>query len=282
MKRSYITSVVFLFIFCVFNSAYAGIAIDEPMTRAVYQRGNDDTAIIPVEGTITGITFTSIEARYVLASDPGVYGDWEVMDVAGSDYTGLLEVPAGGWYTMEARALNGVTTTGSTSVEKIGVGEVFITAGQSNSTNCGNFPARMTPTYDTVSAWTGTAWRHAYDPQPICYGAADICSTDPAYGASPWSRLGDMLAEDLGVPIGFISVGYGGTYIAQWLPVGGTLYPRIQGAITDAGEKYGVRAIIWHQGESDGLYSTTIESYANSLTQIITKSDTRRSAAGYR
>lgn len=222
--------------FGLFSQVYAGININKPMTRAIFQRDIFDIAMVPVEGTIIGITFTSIEARYVLADDPAQYGLWQQMNVVSSDYDGPLDVPAGGWYTIEVRALNNVTTAAETSVLKIGIGDIFITAGQSNSTNCGDTP--MTPAYDTISAWTGSAWRHAYDPQPICYGAADICSTTPGYQASPWSRLGDILAEELDVPIGFISVGYGGTAISQWHPTGGTLYPRIQGALTDVAQRW--------------------------------------------
>lgn len=168
---------------------------------------------------------------------------------------------------IEVKVLTEKEIVGSKTVEKVGVGEIFITAGQSNSTNCGDTP--IVPWHDTVSAWTGSVWRHAFDPQPICGGPSDICSTDPAYGGSPWSRLGDILAHQLGVPIGFISVGYGGTSVEQWLP--GGLYGRLKSAITDS-RLYGLRAILWHQGETDSIAGTSTSDYAGRLTKIIEQS----------
>jgi hypothetical protein len=234
--------------------------VTAPKTRAVFQRDSHGIAIVPVEGTYTDSP-TQIEARVVVMDGfNGTALDWQVIDAAptGDSFFATLPVAVGGWYSIEVRVFDGQAYSSTVSVDKVGVGEVFITAGQSNSANFGS-PA-MTPTYDTVSAWTGSSWRHAYDPQPIANGT----------GGSPWSRLGDIMAERFDCPIGFVSVGIGGTEIAPWVP-GGSYYPRIQSAITSMGDN-GMRAILWHQGESDSLASTSAATYASRLNSIIAQS----------
>jgi hypothetical protein len=74
----------------------------------------------------------------------------------------------GGWYHVDIRVLSGAEQVALRRVEKIGAGEVFITAGQSNSCNSGNIP--QFPRDDRISAWTGSGWQHADDPQPIGCG----------------------------------------------------------------------------------------------------------------
>ncbi len=235
------------------------VTLTEPASRAVFQRNADNMADVPVEGTCSG-SFTRIEARAVIMNGfTGTATDWEMIDAApsGGRFSGALPVASGGWYSIEARGYNGSTYSGVTCVDRIGVGEVFITAGQSNSANYGS-PA-MTPTQDIVSAWTGSqnVWRHACDPQPNADGT----------GGAPWSRLGDILVQRFGCPVGFMSNGVGSTRVDQWLP-GSEYYQKIVSSIRATGPN-GFRAILWHQGESDSLASTSASTYAGRLNSII-------------
>lgn len=259
-------------------TASAALRLEGPYPRAVYQRDADNQARVPIEGIISNAVATRIEAR-IMPMD-GVTGtDWMVVDDAidGNAFSGFLTAPAGGWYTVEIRSFNGDDMVDTESIERVGVGEVFITAGQSNSANFGNPP--QTPQDDRISALSfdrpgrgggrdgdASPWRHAVDPQPIANGS----------GGSPWPAAGDALAAYYDVPIGFISVGVGGTSVTQWQP-GGTLYPRIAQAL-EAVAPNGARAILWHQGESDSIASTSAEQYAELLNNVISES---REDAGY-
>jgi hypothetical protein len=234
--------------------------LSEPKTRAVFQRNSQNTALVPIQGSYVNFP-EHIEARAVVMDGfVGSATDWHIIDAnpSGGYFSSELPVASGGWYRIEVRAFYDTGYSSVVSVDKVGVGEIFITAGQSNSANYGN-PA-MTPTSDIVSAWTGSSWRHAYDPQPIATGS----------GGSPWSRLGDILAERLGCPIGFVSLGIGSTRVDQWIP-GTSYYTRIQSAITSMGN-HGFRAILWHQGESDSLAGTSAADYAARLNSIIIQS----------
>jgi hypothetical protein len=243
------------------------LTIEAPRSRSVFQRNALQQATVTLAGSLEhGELVKFIQARYELTADPAHSGEWYDIAHDAASFQGKLIVPAGGWYTIEVRALDqyhqkisSPTQTPVTArVEKIGVGEVFITAGQSNSANHG-LPALL-PQHDTISAWTGTEWRHAYDPQPIATGS----------DGSPWSRLGDMLADRFQVPIGFISVGVSATRVANWLP-GTANYERLQRAMAALAPN-GLRAILWHQGESDTVDATPASTYTARLSTIIRQS----------
>ena len=151
---------------------------------------------------------------------------------------------------------------GQASVEHVGIGEVFVVAGQSNSANHGE--QQQSPKSDRVVTFDGTHWQIALDPQPGASGK----------GGSFLPPFGDALAERLDVPIGFIACGIGATSVREWLPKGATfpnpptLEKRVEqlpsGDWVSNGEAFamfvsrmksvgphGFRAVFWHQGESD-------------------------------
>jgi len=236
---------------------FDSITIIQPLSRAVFQRDEKNIAMVPVKGIYEGSP-TRIEARAIVMDGfTGTPTDWHIIDASptGGSFSASIPVTAGGWYSIQVRPFKGEKPGLTSIVNEIGVGEVFITSGQSNSANYGS--PGLTPNHDTVSAWTGNNWRHAYDPQPIASGR----------GGSPWSRLGDILVERLGVPIAFISTGVGSTKVGQWVP-GARYYSRLKSAIDVAGPS-GMRAILWHQGESDSIAGTTASAYARSLNSII-------------
>ena len=174
------------------------------------------------------------------------------------NFRGEFAAAAGGWYAIEVRA-GGETVT----IDHVGVGEVFVIAGQSNSTNYGE-AAQRTRT-GMVSTFSGVGWRPADDPQPGVQDGSKNGSFIPAFG--------DALYERLKVPIGVACVGSGGTSVRQWLPKGDrfAVPPTSAKYFVKAGENEwasdgrlfqgmvdrihqlggGFRLLLWHQGESD-------------------------------
>ena len=110
-------------------------------------------------------------------------------------FDATLPAPAGGWYKLEVRALKDGKEVAQAAVDHVGVGEVFVGAGQSNSTNCGQ--EKIQQTSGMVSSFSGTDWRLADDPQPGC-------PRRPARlpGGSFWPAFGDAMSEKYHVPIG--------------------------------------------------------------------------------
>ncbi|MDG1357788.1 MAG: sialate O-acetylesterase, partial [Akkermansiaceae bacterium] len=213
--------------------------------------------------------FNAIDSRFDVPSS-GATTAWQTIDAAptGGTFSGTLsDVSAGGWYNVEVRSVTSGTPSDSVSVAKVGVGDVYIIAGQSNSANWGSPAAAATD--DRVAArseLTGNTWETAADPMPIANGT----------GGSPWPRFGDLYVASENVPVGIMSVGVGGTTTIQWQP-GGSLYPRIKSAV-ESFPANGFKAILWHQGESDTVASVTAAQHQTNLENIISES---RSDAGW-
>jgi hypothetical protein len=149
-------------------------------------------------------------------------------------------------------------------VPHVGVGEVFVVAGQSNATNYGEVPQKTQT--GMVTSFDGSKWAVADDPQPGVQDNSKKGSFIPSFG--------DALYRKYQVPIGVADVGHGSTSVRQWLPEGervlvpptmskyvrpdvngdlisdGTLFNGLMTRIRQLGPN-GFRAVLWHQGESD-------------------------------
>ncbi|MDE0707793.1 MAG: hypothetical protein OSB33_02475 [Candidatus Poseidoniales archaeon] len=229
------------------------VDLESPDSHQIVQRDEYSMGTFPVYGS-TEHTIDLIEGRHT-SLDNGTPSAWiHVAVPIGSDFYGTLDVPTG-WHRLEFRLMNDSQQLDILTIEPVGVGEVFIVAGQSNSANHGEYP--LTPTDPRVSTWGPDGWRFGHDPQPAATGNS----------GSPWPVLGDLLANRYDVPIGFLSVGYGGTQVDRWVPAENDLFPRITEAL-DAVQPSGARAILWHQGESNAG-GTTTENYAEMMAAVV-------------
>ncbi|VGO15654.1 hypothetical protein PDESU_04239 [Pontiella desulfatans] len=244
------------------------VAIASPSSRHIVQRDAGNRGTIEVSGTYT-IPPDVVEARTVVmaGANSGTGSAWSTIAVAPSNgvFNGALtNIAAGGWYRLEVRSVIQGAPGPAAVLEKVGVGDIYITFGQSNSANHGA-PA-LTPDDDRVVArmsLDNMLWQHAADPQPIASGS----------GGSPWSRLGDLLAASENVPIGFLSVGVGSTKVIQWIP-GSTYYDERVRPAVESFPANGFRAILWHQGEADSGAGTAFATYRDRLASIIAQTRT--------
>lgn len=243
----------------------AGLVLTSPTPWQIVQRDAHNLARLEIAGSLDA-PWTRVEARAVVM--PGFAGNatgWEAIDVTpeSSGFSGELVV-SGGWYQLEVRAFDGQDVVAEADVSRLGVGEVFVTAGQSNAAN-GGWP-RLTPDDERVAAYGPNGWQFAADPQPFASGS----------GGTPWSVLGGLLAAEFDVPVGLISLAWGSTSVADWQP-GGEHYQRLADALDYLGPE-GFRAVLWHQGEADAYWSTPTADYAERLGRIIAQS---RADAGW-
>jgi hypothetical protein len=116
--------------------------------------------ILYFQGTIPG---GADEIDVQVASGAEVIAPWHPIAFGTDQFNSYETLPAGGWYSVQVRAFRG-NLAATVTVDRVGIGEVFLTAGQSNSANSGSY---LFTALDTVSAWNGTGWVLAHDPQPI-------------------------------------------------------------------------------------------------------------------
>ncbi len=186
--------------------------------------------------------------------------EWKRMSfvfVDGAVWSGGVRVPAGGWYRLEVRVGGAESPMALGSVEPISVGEVFVVAGQSYATNCNDEQFKVTDPRGRVVAFDSAknVWQVANDPQP---------AGDNSDGGSIWPPLGDALAKELRVPIGFANVAVGATSSMQWMPEG-----NLHSRLIQTGKTLGrFRAVLWQQGESDVISKTSTEKYIANLVTI--------------
>ena len=240
------------------------LVIATPSERQIVQRNSSNVADIPIGGTfVSNPDF--VEARAVVKSggeNNGTTTSWQTVEAVptGGTFSGVLSnVPAGGWYELEVRSVVGGTPSSPVTVGRVGVGDVFICSGQSNSANQGT-PA-LTPSSDRVSARDSVddnSWIAAVDPIPIAEGSM----------GSPWTRLGDLIVAGEDVPVGFISLGRNNSTVAAWSPDSSNNNNLLNPAIKSFPQD-GFRGVLWHQGEADSAISTSAASYRDTLIGII-------------
>lgn len=221
--------------------ARAKLEVFSPKNYQVYQRSSVKDGTFGLSGQTT-TDASEIRVRVTGKSVSGeLNGRWQSIPIEQStrSFSAILPLAAGGWYTLEVEALKQDKVLADLKVEHFGMGEVFVGAGQSNSTNCGEI--RTQQKSGMVSSFGGDSWKLADDPQ---LGVAD-----KSQGGSFWPAFGDAMYERFGVPIGVATTGFGGTSVNQWQP-DGDLFPWMMTRIHQLGP-FGFRAILWHQGESD-------------------------------
>jgi Carbohydrate esterase, sialic acid-specific acetylesterase len=201
-------------------------------------------------------------AQYRVVAMPAAWGtstDWITLSgvAQGKNWQGTAPIAAGGWYRLEVRLRSGQQDLAAGAVEPIGVGEVFLIAGQSYAANSNDESLKSEEPAGRVVAFdfNAQAWRVAHDPQPVVDGSTH---------GSIWPPVGDSLAAVLRVPIGLANVAVGGSASAQWLP--GTLFCD---RLIAAGKTQGsLRAVLWQQGESDVINKTSTDTYVKNILAI--------------
>ena len=237
------------------------LTLVSPVSCQVFQRGREDRAGILVEGQLVG-NVDGIEAKADLApgTKRGTATKWVVIatrqQIAQGKFSGRMLLGAGGWYQLTVRARQGGRVLAEQVVDKVGVGEVFITAGQSNSANFGQPPQETKD--DRVVYFNGKGYQHAKDPIPGGCGG----------GGSPWALLGDRIAASQQVPVCFRSTSLTWTEVKNWLPPDTDLYKNLAACAKVLG-KGGVRAVLWHQGESDTLVKTSAGTYCERVQMMV-------------
>jgi hypothetical protein len=215
-------------------------------------------------------TPAAIEARW----NGGV---WQTIDPApsGAAFSGSLANCPLGQGTLEVRFTN--DTTVNASRINVGVGDIFIVAGQSNNSGCAANAVQPNNTNFTACEFSsGNAWI------PLQEATTQAGSFDDLTGnpysirngqatAGSWFGAVSAYWDAIGVPVAFVPCAVGSTVISSWQP------PTPH---TNTAQYYGVmltranlvgdhRALIFWQGESDASGGTTQAAYQTALAAMI-------------
>jgi hypothetical protein len=267
------------------------VQVSFPTSRAVLQRNTSNQATIRVTGFYT-TTVSRIEARLVARDGQGTSTDWRSVqdNPAGGTYAGDV-TGQGGWYNLEVRGMNGDQQVGNvTTVDRVGIGEVFVIAGQSNAQ--GIHQSAPNPRNDRVNCVNYRYPNEGFPNDPpfptfsLLDNSPDFTIAPRGMGSWCWGQLGDLLVKRLNVPVMFFNAAFSGTAVRNWqesAPDGGVAYGIINGEPYLARQPYinlkialqfyanmlGVRAVLWHQGETDNLVNTEQSRYVNDLQFVI-------------
>jgi hypothetical protein len=296
-----------LFIFFQLSfAAQAQITVHFPPARMVYQRNTAGNAVVYINGTYTS-SIDKVQAR--LKSRPGEPGSqvgWTDIagSVSGSVFSGSVNA-TGGRYDLEVRGMkNGQQVGSSATVEKVGVGEVFLIVGHSNAAAAGESIDMLGAESDLVNTIDTRANPQLYQDY-LTFGTADylppLKSTKlcQSCGIAPmaeypwlWSRLGDLLVAPtaLNVPVLFYSAAFGGsnmgaTYKSAYnIPFDHGFikysirmpYANIRNAMNAYAPRTGLRAILSMHGIND--LDTTADGFRFRNQMVIEKT---RQESGY-
>lgn len=286
--------------------AMGQITIGFPVERMVFQRNNADLGYVNVYGNVSQ-DCDRVEARLIARSaNQGVTTSWVVIDsrVDGQAFTGKIQ-NKGGWYRLEVRGVKNETVLFTSSVERVGIGEVFLIAGQSNAQGYGRSPNARSANDDRVNAYApnyfDTYVTDQYRNFPNYLNDLSFRKVEAAWGIGPtgytpycYGELGDMLVERLNVPVLFFNAAFTGTSSTNWAQSarGIPTYNETYGDLLQNGGPYrgfqitlqsinaitGFRSVLWHQGEYDRFTNSSAgisaPEYYNNLSYVIQKSRT--------
>ncbi len=220
----------------------------------IIQRAPDGCARFVWEGTLKAPLESSehhVVARVVREDDNLCIIPWTVCQVADTlNWSVSLTVPEGGLYRFEASIQQGnnLWIDKIKCVYHIGIGDIYVTVGQSNMTGYGRDSAYDPPCLGVHMFRNTGEWSIAA--HPLADGIDSIYDyAENATGTSPALSFARRLHERLGVPIGIVPTAVGGTSLSEWDPTDeGGCFRAMEKRLDKTGA---FKGFIWIQGCND-------------------------------
>ena len=281
------------------------VGVVYPHFRQIFQRNSLNEATFSVLGNCHENS-TLVQYKLVpVEKGQGVAIDWSNLDEApgGGFFQGKVKAK-GGWYALWVRSM-GVNKVwqDSTMLSRVGVGENFIIAGQSNAqgtkrksnekgatddrVNCANF-------YNFFPDFNSNPTHKVFGERNLDFPFDNFTKLDDNATIGPtglsqyyWPILGDSLVKKLNVPVCFYNASWFATTMKNWMEsskgipspnpwtnntayyTDGFPYINLKKVVEAFGVKGGVRSILWAQGESDNNFETTGSDYYNQFVELI-------------
>ncbi len=189
-----------------------------------------------------------------------------------------MTLPAGGLYRLETCLETKSTLPNLTwlyrgdCVLHLGVGNLFVIAGQSNSAGYSRDFCYDPPEPGVHLYRNRGKWDMACHPMNESTFAGSLPNEEMGIpGVSPYLSFARSYKELSGLPVGLIQTSLGGSPMKRWLPPHGSLYLNMLEKLHQTGGKYA--GILWYQGCSDttkadaGVYYTRFDAYVAAVRQ---------------
>ncbi|WP_229379777.1 sialate O-acetylesterase [Fibrella forsythiae] len=279
----------------------AQLSVQFPTSRFVTQRGVDNQGKLYIAARLTEAA-DRLEAQLTpVSAGQGTATAWQLIQV--NPIAGVVIGSingAGGWYVLTVRAVRNGVSIAEATVQPVGIGEVFITAGQSNSrgfgigdNDLGAFSDRVS-SIDTINHYYPQgfpALLSSGDPMPyatytpLTAGKRVFPMGESSWG---WGELGDYIVNRFNVPVMFYNAGWDASTIDNWSNTAKGVpgcnlfycvvnwpnlqpYTNLRQLMSYYGATGGFRAVLWQQGESENARPSTIPLYAARLDSLIRK-----------
>lgn len=216
----------------------------------------------------------TIKARIAYESSGESIKAWQKCRIVDDENweTTFEDVPAGGLYRIETymdyEGWDGLSVTRGDIVHNIGVGDIFVIAGQSNAAGRAKTPVEDVPELGVHLLRNSGEWDLATHPLNETTNAihrGHFENHNP--GHSPFLHFAKILKRELGYPIGLVNCAYGGAPLRWWNPdENGSLYKNMLDMLSD----YDIipKAMLWYQGEAEGFESSA-STYFNRFKSFV-------------
>ncbi len=297
------------FHYCLFFllsfQALSQVNITSPQDRVVYQRNNNNEHQVAISGyTVSCVDKIEFRLIPLKSSSAGVplgtaipASGWTelISNAICGNFSANVTV-TGGWYQLEIRTVKNNNVIATNQVDHVGIGEVFVVAGQSNATGGDanvSGPGASQDAVSSVNFQNNPVLKYS-DVKLPCpeYVHLDQNTKTAPFGnyAWCWGSFGDLMVEKLGVPVMIFNTGWSSTGLWNWKesidyqsptptmsPFGYTFpdglpFGHLRLALNNYISQLGVRAILWHQGESDNITERTKTAYYDDLKTVIEES----------
>ncbi|SKC13628.1 sialate O-acetylesterase [Dyadobacter psychrophilus] len=293
---------VLLLLFAV--NANAQLTLTTPINNQIVQRDTAGSALI----AITAYAFqpyTSIEGRLTpIEGNVHEAKTWifEEEQLRQGFLTASISAETG-WYKLKITAVSPNGNIDSVSIDRVGVGEVFLVAGNSNAMGLPGLGAKSASnqvvSINAVNKALNAENITVAPDEPMPQLNFSVLEKDNFIFPSGetawyWGELGDLISKRLKTPVLFFNAAWAAAnsdsyrdaatgkdafnpYVGKFWP-NRQPYSNIVNTIRHLNSSLGIRAVLWSHGENDAQLKFTEQNYFNNIQTLITNA---RADAGY-
>ena len=239
----------------------------------VYQRNQDGFAQVLLAGKLPEHATENMRvmSRVCREDDGQMVVAWTACEIKDGSWQVVLRVPQGGLYQMEtsmgAPEADILWSERIQNICHVGVGELFMIAGQSNMAGYGRDTAYDPPQLGVHLYGNNGKWSIAMHPLNDSIDTIYPENREMATGTSPGLAFAKAVQRALHVPVGLIQASLGGSPLSRWdLQDNGDLARAMFRRMDAVGD---VGGVIWYQGCSDTNNDWESGTYLERFTRMV-------------